>query len=50
MTSPVRNYPRLTEVTQEVLNPERKRILPIPLRLIVALALLVGIGTLPRRT
>jgi Trk-type K+ transport system membrane component len=46
MTAPLRNHPRLTEVTQEVLDPQRKRFLPIPLRLIVALALLIGIGTL----
>ena len=44
MTSPVRNHPRLTEVTREALDPQRKRILPIPLRLIVALATLIGIG------
>ncbi len=46
MTSSVRNHPHLTEVTQEVLDPERKRLLPIPLRLIVALATLIGIGAL----
>jgi hypothetical protein len=37
MTAPVRNHPGLTEVTQEVLDPER---------LIVALATLIGSGTL----
>ena len=46
MTAPLRNHLRLTEVTEEALDPQRKRFLPIPLRLIVALALLVGSGTL----
>ena len=33
-------------MTQEALDPQRKRFLPIPLRLVVALATLIGIGTL----
>lgn len=45
MTSFGGKYPRFTEATQEALNPQRKRFLPIPLRLVAALAALVGLGT-----
>ena len=45
MTSSLGSHPRLSEVTQEALDLQRKRRLPIPLRLVVALATLIGIGT-----
>jgi len=45
MTSPLGSHSNLTEVTQEALDLQRKRRLPIPLRLLVALAALIGIGT-----
>lgn len=46
MTRASNNHPKLAEVTQAAFNPQRKRFLPIPLRLVVALATLIGIGTL----
>jgi len=46
MTLTKRRHPALTEAAQDALDPQRKRILPIPLRLIMALATLIGIGTL----
>ena len=46
MTKASNNHPKLAEVTLEAFKPQRKRFLPIPLRLVVALATLIGIGTL----
>lgn len=45
MSSTLGSHPNLSEVTQEALNLQRKRRLPIPLRLLVTLAVLIGIGT-----
>ena len=45
MTSSLGSHPSLSEVTQEALDLHRKRRLPVPLRLLVALAGLIGIGT-----
>lgn len=45
MTSSLGSHPSLSEVTQEALALHRKRRLPVPLRLLVALAGLIGIGT-----
>lgn len=45
MTSSLGSHPSLTEVTQEAFSLQRKRRLPVPLRLLVALAALIGIGT-----
>lgn len=45
MSSTLGSHPNLSEVTQEALNVQRKRHLPIPLRLLVTLAVLIGIGT-----
>ena len=45
MTSSLGSHPTLSEVTQEALDLHRKRRLPVPLRLLVALAGLIGIGT-----
>jgi hypothetical protein len=38
MSSTLGSHPSLSEVTQEALDLQRKRRLPIPLRLLVALA------------
>ena len=45
MTSSLGSHPSLTEGTQEAFSLQRKRRLPVPLRLLVALAALIGIGT-----
>jgi trk system potassium uptake protein TrkH len=45
MTSSLGSHPSLSEVTQEALDLHRKRRLPVPLRLLVALAGLIAIGT-----
>lgn len=39
------NLTPVASLTQEALNMQRKRRLPIPLRLLIALATLIGIGT-----
>lgn len=45
MTPPSRSRPGLTELAEEGLSLHRKRAILIPLRLVTALATLVGIGT-----
>lgn len=45
MTSNLGSHPSLSEVTQEALRVQRRRRLPVPLRLLVALAALIGLGT-----
>ncbi len=45
MTSTLGSHPSLAEATQEALDLQRRRRLPVPLRLLVALATLIGIGT-----
>lgn len=45
MTSIPGNHPVVAEAVQETLDLQRKRFVPIPLRLITALAILIGAGT-----
>jgi trk system potassium uptake protein len=45
MTANLNNHPSLTESTTEALNLHRKHRLPVPIRLLVALASLIAIGT-----
>jgi trk system potassium uptake protein len=44
MSSTLGGHPNLREVTQEAVSLQRKRHLPIPLRLLATLAALIGIG------
>src|SRR4029450_6985769 len=45
MTSILRETPELAEKTLKAMDIQRKRRVPIPYRLMVALALLIGMGT-----
>ncbi|HSN76777.1 MAG TPA: potassium transporter TrkG, partial [Anaerolineae bacterium] len=45
MTSSLGSHPILSEVTQEALSLQRRRRLPVPLRLLAALAGLIALGT-----
>jgi trk/ktr system potassium uptake protein len=45
MTSASRGRPNAAHMAQQALRLERKRLLPVPLRLVAALAALIGIGT-----
>lgn len=45
MTSNLGSHPILSEMTQEALSLQRKRRVPAPLRLVVALAVLIALGT-----
>jgi trk system potassium uptake protein TrkH len=46
LTSSHSSRTKLVEKTHQALDPQRKRFLPIPLRLVVALAVLISAGTL----
>jgi trk system potassium uptake protein TrkH len=45
MTSSLGSHPILAEATQEALDLQRKRRVPVPLRLLTALAALISLGT-----
>jgi trk system potassium uptake protein len=45
MTSASGSRPNAAGMAQEALSLQRKRLLPVPLRLVTALAMLIGIGT-----
>lgn len=45
MTFPPGSHPKAAGVAREVLSLQRKRLLPVPLRLVAALAALIGLGT-----
>jgi trk system potassium uptake protein TrkH len=45
MTSTLSSQPNITESAEQALNSYRQRRLPIPLRLVTALAALIGLGT-----
>ena len=45
MTSTLNSHPNLSELSQEALVLHRKRRMPVPLRLLIALAGLIAIGT-----
>ncbi len=45
MSSVLDRRPQLTEAAQEAMTLQRKRRVPIPLRLVIALATLIGVGT-----
>ncbi len=45
MTSSLGSHPSFAEATQEALDLQRKRRVPVPLRLLAALAALIGLGT-----
>jgi trk system potassium uptake protein len=45
MTLPPGAHQQVTSMAQEAMALQRKRIVPVPLRLVVALSILIGIGT-----
>jgi trk system potassium uptake protein TrkH len=45
MTATPGSRPNAVRIAKEALSPQRKRFLPVPLRLVAALATLIGIGT-----
>jgi hypothetical protein len=45
MTFPPGSRPKAAGMAQEALSLQRKRFLPVPLRLVAALAALIGLGT-----